>query len=68
MQEKKEMTTKLRPSFADSVPPLAGPRGQMRGWEITTAQRAGFITQRHIHEEGKGSRLDRIEKQSNETL
>ena len=38
------MTTKLRPSCADSVTAtIAGPRGQKRGWETTTAQHAGFV-------------------------
>ena len=37
------MTTKLRPSCADSVTATSGSRGQKRGWENTTAQHAGFV-------------------------
>ena len=44
MQEKKEMTTKLRPSYADSVTATSwSPRP--KAWVgTTTAHRAGFIT------------------------
>ena len=39
------MSTKLRPSCADSVTATSrSPRGQKRGWETTAAQHAGFIT------------------------
>ena len=37
------MTTKLCPNYADSVTATSWPSGQKRGWETTTAKRAGFM-------------------------